>query len=77
VCQYPRENEVDMSELDATTFKGSAPIWALECATQKGIAYADVIEAKITEKQAILTVRGEDKPVKVFRRHAFPGRSAE
>jgi hypothetical protein len=61
---------------DATTFKGSAPIWALDAAHRAGITYADVTEAKITAKQAVLTVRGEDKPVKIFRRHAFPGRSA-
>jgi hypothetical protein len=66
-----------MSNIDATTFKGSAPIWALESTHKAGIRFADVLEAKITEKQAVLTVRGEDKPVKVFRRHAFPGRSAE
>lgn len=63
-----------MSQPNATTFKGSAPIWVLECAHQKGIKYADVTEAKITERQAILTVFGQDKPVKVFRRNAFPGR---
>ena len=63
-----------MSQLDPTTFKGSAPLWALQAAHDTGIAYADVTEAKITEKQAVLTVRGEDKPVKVFRRNAFPGR---
>jgi len=63
-----------MSQFDPTTFKGSAPLWALQCAHDKGIAYADVIEAKITAKQAILTVRGLDEPVKVFRRNAFPGR---
>lgn len=63
-----------MSQLDPTTFKGSAPLWALECAHQAGIKYADVVEAKITAKQAVLTVRGQDKPVKVFRRNAFPGR---
>lgn len=65
-----------MSDIDATTFKGSAPIWALQCAHDAGIAYADVTEAKITAKQAVLTVRGQDKPVKVFRRNAFPGRNA-
>lgn len=65
-----------MSQPDPTTFKGSAPLWALECAHREGIAYADVTEAKITAKQAILTVRGLDKPVKVFRRNAFPGRGA-
>lgn len=63
-----------MSNIDATTFKGSAPIWALEAAHKAGIQYADVTEAKITEKQAVLTVHGQDKPVKVFRRNAFPGR---
>lgn len=61
---------------DATTFKGSAPIWVLQCAADAGIAYADVTEAKITAKQAILTVHGQDKPVKVFRRNAFPGRQS-
>jgi hypothetical protein len=61
---------------DGTTFKGSAPIWALQAAHDAGIAYADVTEAKITAKQAVLTVAGQDKPVKVFRRNAFPGRSA-
>lgn len=65
-----------MSDIDPTTFKGSAPLWALDCATQAGIRYEDVTEAKITAKQAVLTVRGQDKPVKVFRRNAFPGRSA-
>jgi len=64
-----------MSQVDATTFKGSAPVWALQAAHDAGIAYADVIDAKITAKQAVLTVRGEDKPVKIFRRNAFPGRS--
>jgi hypothetical protein len=62
---------------DVTTFKGSAPVWALQCAHDAGIAYADVIEAKITAKQAVLTVFGQDKPVKVFRRNAFPGRSGK
>jgi hypothetical protein len=63
-----------MSQLDATTFKGSAPVWALQCAHNAGIAYADVLEAKITAKQAVLTVVGQDQPVKLFRRNAFPGR---
>lgn len=65
-----------MSNVDATTFLGSAPIWALEAAYKAGIHAARVTEAKITEKQAILTVDGADKPVKVFRRNAFPGRVA-
>lgn len=65
-----------MSNIDATTFLGSAPVWALEAAHKAGIHAQDVTEAKITEKQAILTVFGQDKPVKVFRRHAFPGRGA-
>ena len=63
-----------MSQLDPTTFKGSAPLWALQAAHDKGIASADVTEAKITAKQAVLTGFGQDKPVKVFRRNAFPGR---
>ena len=63
-----------MSQVDPTTFLGSAPLWALDAAFQAGIRAADVTEAKITAKQAVLTVRGEDKPVKVFRRNAFPGR---
>jgi len=62
---------------DPTTFKGSAPIWALQLAHDAGIAYDDVTEAKITAKQAVLTVRGQEKPVKVFRRNAFPGRASE
>ena len=62
---------------DATTFKGSAPIWALQAAHEAGIAYADVTEAKITEKQAVLTVRGEDKPVRVYRRNVFKGCTSE
>lgn len=66
-----------MSDIDATTFKGSAPIWVLEATHKAGIKFADVADAKITEKQAILVVFGAPKPVKVFRRHAFPGRSAE
>lgn len=65
-----------MSNVDATTFLGSAPVWALEAAFKAGVRAADVTEAKITEKQAILTVFGQDKPVKVFRRNAFPGRAA-
>ena len=63
-----------MSQLDGTTFLGSAPLWALDAAFQAGVVARDVTEAKITEKQAILTVHGQDKPVKVFRRNAFPGR---
>lgn len=62
---------------DATTFKGSAPIWALQAAYEAGIAYADVTEAKITEKQAVLTVFGQDKPVRVYRRNVFKGRTSE
>lgn len=65
-----------MSNIDATTFLGSAPVWALEAAFKAGVRAVDVTEAKVTEKQAILTVVGQDKPVKVFRRHAFPGRDA-
>jgi hypothetical protein len=65
-----------MSQPNPTTFKGSAPIWALQAAYDAGIMYADVIEAKITAKQAVLTVFGRDEPVKVFRRNAFPGRQA-
>jgi hypothetical protein len=57
---------------NATTFKGSAPIWVLQAAHNAGIKYADVTEAKITAKQAVLTVYGQDKPVRVFRRNAFP-----
>jgi hypothetical protein len=49
-------------------------VWALEAAFKAGVHAGDVIEAKITEKQAILTVFGQEKPVKVFRRNAFPGR---
>ncbi len=66
-----------MSQIDATTFLGSAPLWALDAAHRAGIHAGDVTESKVTEKQAVLTVHGQDKPVKVFRRNAFPGRSAE
>lgn len=61
-----------MSQSNPTPFKFSAPVWALQAAHDAGIAYADVTEAKITAKQAVLTVLGQDKPVKVFRRNAFP-----
>jgi hypothetical protein len=60
-----------MSQPNPTTFKYSAPIWALQAAYDAGVSIPDVTEAKITAKQAVLTVAGQDKPVKVFRRNAF------
>jgi len=64
-----------MSQVEGTTFLGSAPLWALDAAHRAGISASAVTEAKITEKQAVLTIHGQDKPVKVYRRNAFPGRS--
>lgn len=62
-----------MSQVDATTFLGSAPLWALDAAYQAGIRAADVTEAKITAKQAVLTLP-DGTTTKVYKRNAFPGR---
>jgi hypothetical protein len=58
-------------------FYRSLPVWVNDAAGRAGVSLSDITEAKVTAKQAVLTVSGEEKPVKVFRRHAFPGRSAE
>lgn len=65
-----------MSQYDPTTFKGSAPLWALDATFQAGFLARDVIEAKVTAKQAVLIVNLPEGPFKVtvFRRNAFPGR---
>lgn len=64
-----------MSSVDPTTFLGSAPLWALDATFRAGVVARDVTEAKITEKQAVLTLP-DGTTVKVYKRHAFPGRSA-
>lgn len=68
-----------MSNVDATTFLGSAPLWALDATFQAGFLARDVTEAKITAKQAVLTVALPEGPYKVtvYRRNAFPGRKSE
>jgi hypothetical protein len=64
-----------MSQVDSTTFLYSAPLWALDATYQAGLVARDVTEAKITAKQAVLTF-ADGSTVKVFRRHAFPGRQS-
>lgn len=53
------------------------PLWVLDAAHQGGVKGRAITDANVTAKQAVLTVDGQDKPVKVFRRHAFPGRTVE
>ena len=64
-----------MSQVDPTTFLGSAPLWALDATFQAGLRARDVTEAKITAKQAVLTL-ADGTTHKVYKRNAFPGRSA-
>jgi hypothetical protein len=64
-----------MSNVDSTTFLGSAPLWALDAAFRAGLRAHDVTEAKITAKQAVLTLH-DGSTTKIYRRNAFPGRQA-
>jgi hypothetical protein len=58
-------------------FFHTLPLWVLDAATLADVNNAAITDANVTAKQAVLTVDGQDKPVKVFRRHAFPGRTVE
>lgn len=62
-----------MSNVQATTFLGSAPLWALSATYEAGLSARDVTEAKITPKTATLTF-ADGTTAKVFRRNAFPPR---
>lgn len=59
----------------STPFFHTVPVWVNDAAVRAGVSLRDITDAHVTAKQAVLTVDGEDKPVKVFKRHAFPGRS--
>lgn len=63
--------------LDASTgpFYRTLPLWVLDVASQANIRGREIVDAKVTAKQAVLTLTNGETP-KVFRRFAFPGRAA-
>lgn len=62
-----------------TPFFHTLPLWVLDAGSQKGVKGREIVGATVTAKTASLRVvhaDGTDELVKVFRRNAFPGRSA-
>lgn len=57
----------------------TVPLWVLDVLNAKGFRGVDLTAAKIMPKSADLTVNTPEGAhvVKVFRRDAFPGRSAK
>lgn len=55
-------------------FFHTLPLWVVDAAHGADVKGYQISDAKVTAKQAVLTLVN-DTTVKVFRRHAFPGRT--